>query len=76
MAKGKLFEMAILYHPRTKKNPTTGEELESKASIIVAAPKTIVAVSEKEVGIRAAKEIPAEYDDKLEDIEILIRPFN
>jgi hypothetical protein len=38
-------------------------------------PKHIIAVSDKEVGIMAAKAIPDEYNDKLDDVEICIRPF-
>lgn len=74
MAKGKLFEYAVLYHPKEKKD-AAGNPLESKKSIVVKEPTTVVAVSEQEVGILAAKSIPSEYEDKLEDVEIVIRPF-
>ena len=74
MAKGKLFEYAVLYHPKIKKD-AAGNELESKKSILVQPLTAVIAVSEKEVGMLAAKSLPAEYDDKLEDVEILIRPL-
>lgn len=74
MPKGKLFEYAILYHPKEKKD-AAGNPTESKASVVVKAPTTLVAVKEEQVAILAAREIPQEYLDKLEDVEILIRPF-
>jgi hypothetical protein len=74
MAKGKLFEYAVLYHPKEKKD-AAGNPLETKKSLIVTPLTTILAGSDKEVAMLAAKAIPAEYDDKLEDVEIAIRPF-
>lgn len=74
MAKGKLYEYAILYHPKEKKD-AAGNPLESKKSIVVQDVTRAVAVSDKEVAILAAKLIPDEYNDKLEDVEICIRPF-
>lgn len=74
MAKGKLFEYAVLYHPREKKD-AAGNPIEQKRSIIVTDLTRVLAVSDKEVGMLAAKAIPAAYDDKLEDVEIIIRPF-
>jgi hypothetical protein len=74
MAKGKLFEYAVLFHPKEKKD-AAGNALEVKRSILVQDVTRVLAVSDKEVGMLAAKAIPAEYDDKLEDVEIVIRPF-
>jgi len=74
MAKGKLFEYAVLYHPKEKKD-AVGNPLETKKSIVVTDVKRIVATSDKEVGMLAAKSIPPEYEDKLDDVEIVIRPF-
>lgn len=75
MAKGKLFEYAVLYHPKEKKD-AAGNAIETKKSILVQPLTPILAVSDKEVAMLAAKSIPAEYDDKLEDVEILVRAFN
>jgi len=74
MAKGKLFEYAVLYHPKTKKD-AAGNEMETKKSILVIAPTQILASNDKEVGMIAARGLADEYLDKLEDVEILIRPF-
>lgn len=74
MAKGKLFEYAVLYHPKEKKD-AAGNPLDDKKSIIVKDITSILATSEKEVGMMAAKSIPPEYDNKLDDVEIIIRPL-
>lgn len=74
MAKGKLFEYAVIYHPKEKKD-AAGNPLENKKSLIVKDLERVLAVSDKEVAMLAAKSIPDEYNDKLEDVEIVIRPF-
>lgn len=70
MARGKLFEYAIIYHPRKKE-----KEEEAKKSVLIQAPKTELASDDKEVAIIAARAIPDEYLDKLQDVEIIVRPF-
>ena len=74
MAKGKLFEYAVIYHPKEKKD-AAGNPLETKKSIVVTDVTRVLATSDKEVGMLAAKSIPDEYGDKLDDVEIVIRPF-
>ena len=74
MAKGKLFEYAVLYHPKEKKD-AAGNPLESKRSIVVTEVTRVLAASDKEVAMLAAKAVPDDYNDKLEDVEIVIRPF-
>jgi hypothetical protein len=73
VAKGKLFERAVLYHPRpTKEQKDSGEVPQS---VIVMAPDYILASSDQEVSIRTARALPEQYLTKLEDVEILVRPF-
>jgi hypothetical protein len=74
MAKGKLFEYAVLYHPKTKKN-AAGEVTEEKKSEVIADVTRVLAVSDAEVSIIAARAIPADFLGKLEDVEIVVRPF-
>ena len=74
MAKGKLFEYAVLYHPKEKKN-AAGEVVEEKKSEIVVNPTTVLASSEQEVDMLAARSIPDGLTDKLECVEVLVRPF-
>ena len=65
----KLFEYAILYHP------TPEEKKKGKKSEIVVKPTTVIADSEKSANLLAARDIPESYMDKLEQVEICLRPF-
>lgn len=73
MAKGKLFEYAVLYHPKEKKD--AHGNIEDQKSEIVVEPRRVLAATEQEVGMLAAKAIPDTFNDKLAQIEIVIRPF-
>lgn len=73
MARQKLFEYAILYHPKEKKD-VAGNIVNEKSKVVKPLTETLAA-DDKEVGIRAARELPEEYLDKIEDIEIIIRPL-
>lgn len=68
----KLFEYAVLYHPKVKK--VDGEEVREKSSVLVDVTR-VLASDDKEVAILAARGIPAPYMDKLEQVEIVVRPF-
>jgi hypothetical protein len=73
MSKGKLFERAVLYHPRpTKEQKDSGE---TPRSLILSKPEYILANSDQEVSVLTARSLPEEYLTKLDDIEILVRPF-
>jgi hypothetical protein len=74
MARGKLFEYAVIYHPKAKKD-AAGNELDPQKSVVVTDVTRVLAASDKEVGMLAAKSIPDTYSDKLDDVEIVIRPF-
>ena len=74
MTKGKLFEYAVIYHPKPKK-AKEGEEEQAGKSTLLQAVTTVLAGSAEEVGILAARSIPEKYLDKLEQVEIVIRPF-
>lgn len=65
----KIYEYAVLYHPKGKK-----DDLPKPSELIVDV-KRVVAADEKSVAIMAAREIPTEYVDRLDQIEIAIRPF-
>jgi hypothetical protein len=70
---GKLFEYAALYHP----NPTK-DQLDSgdyPESVLIVEPKRVLAVSKDHASMLAIKSIPDEYTKKLNDVEILVRPF-
>jgi hypothetical protein len=68
--RGKIFEYAVIYHPRKKEK----DEEQKKSKIIVDVTR-VISATEQEVGILAAREIPTDYLDKLDEVEIAIRPF-
>jgi hypothetical protein len=68
----KLFDYAVLYHPKPKK--VEDEEVREPSKLIVE-PDTLLAGSQEEAVILIARQIPDEYLDKLPDVEIAIRPF-
>lgn len=73
MARGKLFEFAVLYHPKpTKTQQDAGETPKSEVLI---APTQILASHEAQAATLVGRAIPETYIDKLDDIEVIIRPF-
>lgn len=78
--RGKLFQFAILFHPNTAGSAVLESlgagEIETKPSVLLVEPQTLVAETEDEVRILAARKIPEEYTNKIDQIELLIRPFS
>lgn len=72
MAK-KLFEYAILHHPKETVDANGNDT--SKPDSIVQIPKLVLATDEKQVAIMASRSIPDDLLDKLEEVEIIVRPF-
>lgn len=62
----KIFEFAAIYVPKGKDA--------AKAEIIVK-PTTILAKDDKQAGMLAARALPEEFLNRLDDIEIAVRPF-
>jgi hypothetical protein len=73
MPRGKLYEFAVIHHPKAKKD-TAGNEEPVKSKIITDVTRTLSSTPE-EVSILAGRSIPEEYLDRLEQIEIVVRPF-
>lgn len=71
MSKSKLFQYAVLKHPKTKKD---SEETTGKTEILVA-PTVILAADEKTAAMKVAREIPESEMDNLENIEVILLPF-
>lgn len=69
----KLFEYAIIHHPKVVKD-AQGNETQGQDTL-VQPPCHVMANSDKEVAMRAAREIPELYLNKLEEVEICVRPF-
>lgn len=73
MAKGKLFEYAVMYHPKTKKDPQ-GNEIVKKSQLLGEVTR-VLAENEQEVSILAARSIPEDHLTHLDEIEVVVRPF-
>jgi hypothetical protein len=65
----KLFEYAVIYNPKSKK-----EGDESKSELIVPV-TTVLAANKENAAMVAARAIPEKYIDKLDRIEVAVRPF-
>ncbi len=69
----KLFEYAIIHNPKATKDAQGNDT--TAPSAILTDPTHILAKDEKEVAMRAARQIPDTYLDKLDEVEVLVRPF-
>jgi hypothetical protein len=70
MPKSKLFQYAIIWHPTEKQ-----VKEDSTKSKLVKPLDTILAIDEKSVLMTAAMNIPTEYKEQLDQVEIVVRPF-
>lgn len=70
----KLFEFAAIHHPKAKSDEDKKAGRHPK-SVLLLEPKRVLARDEKEVAIKAARELPDNVLDDLENVEIVIRPF-
>lgn len=62
--KRSLFEVAVLH--RDPKDGTTTQVIE---------PTTALAKSAKTAELAVIRNVPAEYDEKLDELEVIVRPF-
>lgn len=65
----KIYEFAALF------NPDDDEKKDGKKAEIIVKPTTILANDEKEAMLKAARAIPEDFVDKLDKVEIAVRPF-
>ena len=70
MSKSRLFQYAIIWHPTEKQVKD-----DSAKSKLIKSLDTILATDEKTVLMTASTNIPAEYTDQLDQVEIVVRPF-
>ena len=69
----KLYEYAVIYNPmQSKEQNERGEKPKSELIVDV---KRVLSNSDKEAMMLAARDIPEEYTDKLDRVEIALRPF-
>lgn len=69
----KLFEYAAIYHPKETKD-AQGNDTTPPDALVVEVTQ-VLAKSDKEVAMLVARKIPEQYTDKLDQVEIVIRPF-
>ncbi len=69
----KIFEYAVIHHPvATKDQQDRGDKPKSELIVDV---KRVLANNEKEAAMLAARDIPEAFTDKLDRVEIALRPF-
>jgi hypothetical protein len=68
-----LFEYVIIHHPKKKRGEDDSEE--SVKTALLKDVTRVFAKTEQEVVILAAREIPSDYLDKLDQVQIKVRPF-
>lgn len=68
--RGHLFEYVILHHPKSRKK----DEPAKKSEILVDM-KRVLVKDEQQAVILASRDIPETHLDKLEEVEIVVRPF-
>lgn len=69
----KIFEYAVIYHPVATKDQTERGE-KPKDELLVDVTR-VLANNDKEAAMLAARSIPEAYTDKLDRVEIALRPF-
>ena len=65
----KLFEYAVIHHPKKK------EKGEEKTSTVIVPVTTVLAETEQEVTMLAARQIPQGFSKRLGECEVAVRPF-
>jgi hypothetical protein len=70
MSKSKLVQYAIICHPTVKQIKE-----DSTKSKLIQPLDTILATDEKAVLMTASMNIPVEYKEQLDQVEIVVRPF-
>jgi hypothetical protein len=69
----KIYEYAVIHHPiATKEQQERGEKPRSEMVVDVT---RVLARDDKEASMLAARAIPEAYTDKLDRVEIALRPF-
>lgn len=69
----KLYEFAAVHHPKATKD-AQGNDTTPKDALVVEVTR-VLAGSDKEVAILAARQIPDNFIDRLDEVEVVIRPF-
>jgi hypothetical protein len=65
----RLYQFAVLWHP------TAEEKKEGKKDKVIVPINTVVAADDKSATLMAGREIPKEYLECLDQVEVAVRPF-
>lgn len=74
MERSKLYEYAVIYHPPKKKHDDG--TLVAPDAVLIVELTTKLARRPEDIAVLASRAIPEEHLKHLEDIEIIVRPFN
>lgn len=69
----KLYQSAIIFHPKETKDNAGNDT--TPPDVLIKDVTSVLATSDKQVAMIAAKQVPDEYDTKLEQVEIIVRPL-
>lgn len=69
----KIYEVAVLFHPLQNKDQK--DKGETAKSSFLKRPEYMLAKDDKEAQVLGSRMIPDEYLDRLDQVEIAIRPF-
>ena len=70
MEKSKVFQYMVLWHPTEKQ--VKEESLKSKVIVELT---TLLSKDQNSAQMSAAMQIPAEYKEMLDQVEVVVRPF-
>lgn len=71
--KQQLFQYAILWHPKTKKEKD--EAADGESTKVIKELTCMLATDSQTAFMKAVREIPEEYMKTLDQVEIMVRPF-
>ena len=69
MTESRLFQYAVIF------NPTEEEAKNGQKAKVLVEPATILAKDDQQAYILAARKVPEDYVDKLDQVSIAVRPF-
>lgn len=69
----KLYEFAVIYQPKPAATGSAGPPTEAPS--ILVPPICVLARDEKHAAMLAARAVPESHADKLDEVDVAVRPF-
>lgn len=69
----KIFEYAIIWNPKETSDAQGNDT--TQPAVLLQSPTVVLAKDAQQVAIIAARKIPEEYLNKLEEVDVCVRPF-